>query len=139
MASELMNSISVSASGMRVQGTRIRVISENVANADTLSSTPGGDPYARQQISFTNELDKGLGVKLVQVDAIEKDMSKPFATEYRPDHPGADENGYVKMPNVNRLIEVTDMREAQRTYEANVGMVEQARTMINRTIDLLKN
>lgn len=138
MSSELLNALSISASGMKVQGTRIRVISENVANSDTTGSAPGADPYRRQKISFENALNRELGVKLVNVDKIEKDMEKPFPLEYKPDHPAADENGYVKMPNVNRLVEMTDMREAQRTYEANLGMIEQSRNMIMRTIDLLR-
>lgn len=137
MSSEILNAMKISSTGMRVQGTRIRVITENVANADTTSEVPGGDPYRRQTISFKNVLDKKLGVNLVEVDDIGIDRTKPFLTEFRPDHPAADETGYVKMPNVNMLIELTDAREAQRSYEANLGLIEQARSMINQTIELL--
>ncbi len=138
MSSELLNAMQISAMGMRAQGERIRVITENVANADTAAGTPDEDPYARQIITFKNELDRNLGVKLVEVDDISQDNKTPFPTKFMPDHPGADENGYVKMPNVNTLIEVMDIREAQRSYEANLGMIEQARSMILRTIDLLR-
>lgn len=138
MGSELLNSMSISASGMRVQGTRLRVISENIANSDTTGSAPGSDPYSRQQITFKNQLDRSLGVKRVGVEKISVDKDKPFPLEYNPDHPAANEEGYVKMPNVNRLVEMMDMKEAQRSYEANLGMIEQARGMVMRTIDLLR-
>lgn len=138
MSSEILNAMKISAMGMRAQGTRIRVITENVANAQTTGNTPGADPFARQQITFKNELDRELGVRLVEVDDIDDDTSAPFPLEYNPDHPAADEEGYVKMPNINALIEIMDVREAQRSYEANLGMIEQARSMVLRTIDLLR-
>lgn len=137
--SDIMNAMQISAMGMKAQGARIRVISENVANAQTTGNSPGADPYTRQQISFENVLDKELGVKLVEVKDISEDRSKPYPLEYMPDHPAANEEGYVKMPNVKSMIEVMDVREAQRSYEANLGMIEQSRTMLLRTIDLLKN
>ncbi len=137
--SNLWNSMTVSAMGMRAQGARIRVISENIANADTAANKPGGTPYQRKMISFKNELDRQLGMDVVKVDQIKPDTSKEFTTKYMPDHPGANEKGYVKMPNVNMLVEIMDMREAQRTYEANLGMIEQSRSMISRTIDLLRS
>ena len=136
--SQILDAMQVSAMGMRAQGTRIRVISENVANANTMATTPGGDPYTRQIISFKNEMDKQLGHNIVKVDKIGQDKSSDFKMKYMPDHPGADEAGYVKTPNVNSMIEVMDMREAQRSYEANLGLIEQSRTMIMRTIDLLR-
>lgn len=138
MASEILDAMKISAQGMRVQGTRIRVITENVANADTTGDTPGADPYRRQNITFKNTLDRELGIKTVKVDKIGLDREAPFRLKYIPDHPAADANGYVKMPNVNTLIEMMDIREAQRSYEANLGMIEQARTMALRTIDLLR-
>lgn len=138
MAYDLMDSIAISAMGMRAQGTRIRVVTENVANAGTTGTAPGADPYQRQTISFANEMDKNLGVKTVRVNEIGVDDSTEFPMEYKPDHPAADENGYVKLPNVNVMVEMMDIREAQRSYEANLGMIEQARSMINRTIDLLR-
>lgn len=139
MSSELLNAMAISASGMKVQGTRLRMLSENIANADTTGNTPGADPYRRQQITFKNRLDRDLGVDKVMVDSIEQDKKTPFQLKYMPDHPAADENGYVKMPNVNTLIEMMDVREAQRSYEANLGMIEQSRTMVMRTIDMLRN
>lgn len=138
MSEQLFGAMSISAHGMKAQSARIRVISENVANADTAAGAPGEDPYVRQSISFKNELDRQSGFRMVDVDKIEKDRSKPFPTRYMPDHPGANEQGYVKMPNVDSLIEMMDMREAQRSYEANLGMIEQSRSMITQTIDLLR-
>jgi flagellar basal-body rod protein FlgC len=123
---------------MRTQGARIRVITENVANASTTGDTPGADPYRRQTITFKNEMDKELGVRTVRVDEIGEDMKSNFKLKYIPDHPAANEEGYVKMPNVNTMVEMMDIREAQRSYEANLGMIEQARSMMQRTIDLLR-
>lgn len=138
MSWELLNAMNVSANGMRAHGHRIRVITENVANAQTTGDTPGADPYRRQQITFENELDRQSGVRLVHVDKVIEDEKTPFNLEYNPDHPAADAEGYVKMPNINTLLELSDMKEAQRTYEANLGMIEQSRTMVMRTIDLLR-
>lgn len=139
MSNDILNSMKISAMGMKVQGTRLRVITENVANADTTGMAPGSDPYRRQTITFKNELDRKMGMNLVSVDKIGTDHQTPFPIKYMPDHPAADEHGMVKMPNVNSLIEVMDVREAQRSYEANLGMIEQARTMAMRTIDLLRS
>ncbi|MGB0720178.1 MAG: flagellar basal body rod protein FlgC [Bdellovibrionales bacterium] len=139
MQSEILNAMSISASGMRTQGTRIRVIAENIANADTTGDTPGADPYRRQTITFKNELDRELGIKKVMVDDISVDRESPFKLEYQPDHPAADESGYVKMPNVNQMVEMMDIREAQRSYEANLGIIEQSRNIAMRTVDLLRS
>lgn len=138
MSSDILNSMKISAQGMRAQGTRIRVVSENIANADTTGQTPGSDPYRRQIITFKNALDKQLGFDTVRVNDIEVDKKAPFPSKFIPDHPAADANGYVKMPNVNMLVEIMDVREAQRSYEANLGLIEQARSMVMRTIDLLR-
>ena len=138
MGSELLNAMQISASAMRAQGARIRVISENVANASTTAETPGADPYRRQTITFKNVMDKELGIRKVEVSDIGEDRQAPFPLKYLPDHPAADANGYVKMPNVKTLIEMMDIREAQRSYEANLGMIEQSRAMVQRTIDLLR-
>lgn len=138
MSNDVLNAMTISAHGMKAQGARIRVITENVANSDTTGLTPGADPYRRQTISFKNEMDRKQGIKLVEVEDISVDREAAFALKYIPDHPAADDQGYVKMPNVNTLIEMMDIREAQRSYEANLGMIEQARTMITRTIDLLR-
>ncbi len=138
MSDDIFSAMQISASGMRAQGARIRVITENVANSDTTGLKPGEDPYRRQTISFKNEMDKEAGVRLVQVDDIGKDRNTQFSLKYQPDHPAANAEGYVKMPNVNALIELADMREAQRSYEANLGMIEQARSLLSRTIDMLR-
>lgn len=134
----LFSSLTVSASGMQAYGERIRVISENVANVGTAANTPDGQPYARKLITFSNELDRQLGQRVVKVEDITDDRNTPFPEKYLPDHPGADERGYVRMPNVNLLVELSDMREAQRSYEANLGMLDQTRGMYSRTIDLLR-
>ena len=139
MPSPILDAMSISASGMRVQGTRLRVISENIANAGTTGDTPGADPYQRQIISFKNELDREMGIRKVEVDDIGVDTESDFLLKYEPDHPAANEEGYVKYPNVKTMIEVMDSREAQRSYEANLGMIEQARSMALRTIDMLRN
>ncbi|PCI56070.1 MAG: flagellar basal body rod protein FlgC [Alphaproteobacteria bacterium] len=139
MSGDIANALMASANGMRVQGARIRVISENIANADTTGLTPGSDPYERQTISFKNHLDREMGVSLVEVNKISVDSNTPFTLQYNPDHPAANTDGYVKMPNVNTMLEMMDAKEAQRSYEANLGMIEQSRAMISRTIDLLRN
>ncbi len=136
--SGLWDSMTISAMGMKAQGERIKVISENIANSDTAATSPNSDPYRRQVVTFKNVLDREIDAQMVSVDKVMPDMEKAFKTKFMPDHPGADENGYVKMPNVNTLIEVMDMREAQRTYEANLGMIEQSRSMLMRTVDLLR-
>lgn len=135
---ELKNAMKISASGMRAQGERLKTISENLANADSMAKTPGGDPYRRKVISFKSELDRATGVNMVRAQKPTKDRSD-FELKYDPGHPAANADGYVKMPNVKTVIEMADMREAQRTYEANLNAVDTAKQMINRTIDLLRN
>ena len=135
---DVWSNMTISAAGMRAQGERVRVIAENIANADTTATTKGGDPYKRQIISFKNEMDRQQGMRLVKVDKISVDTNRPFDRKYMPDHPGADDAGYVKTPNVSTFIEMMDMREAQRTYEANLGMIEQSRDMMQKTINLLQ-
>ena len=135
---ELKNAMKISASGMRAQGERLKTISENLANADSMAKTPGGDPYRRKVISFKSELDRASGVNLVKAQKPTQDRSD-FELKYDPGHPAANSDGYVKMPNVKTVIEMADMREAQRTYEANLNAVDTAKQMINRTIDLLRN
>lgn len=138
MSESTFVAMTTSAYGMRAQGERTRIISENLANASTASKVPGGDPYARKEILFKNVLDRETGVHLVKVDEIRRDPNAEFNLKYMPDHPGANEAGYVKMPNVNTLIEMNDMREAQRSYEANLSMMENSRSMATRTIDILR-
>ena len=127
----------IGASGMNAQATRLRVISENVANAQSTGSSPGADPYRRKTITFQQHVDRATGTTIVQVKKIGRDMSA-FPTEYNPSHPAASAEGYVKTPNINSVIEMADMRETSRSYEANVNMVEQAKAMMSRTIELLK-
>ena len=134
---ELIKSIKISTTGMRVQGTRLRVISENIANADSLPSGQGDEPYRRKQVLFKNTLDRALDAKKVQIDKIEVDK-KEFDKKYDPQHPAADENGYVAVPNVNPLVEMMDMREAQRSYEANLSIIQVSNSMLTRTIDMLR-
>jgi flagellar basal-body rod protein FlgC len=134
---DLMESLMISAAGMRVQGERLRVISENIANVDSVSEVPGGDPYRRKTITFQNALDREMGANLVKVKKVGLDPSE-FTRKYDPSNPAADKSGYVKLPNVNALIEMNDMREAQRSYEANLKVIEVSRGMLQRTIDLLR-
>ncbi len=136
--SDLNNAMMISAKGMKAQGTRMRIISENVANSGTISNVPGEDPYQRQVVTFKTQLDKATGADVVQVDKVIKDETE-FPVKYMPGHPGADENGYVRTPNVNVLLETVDMQEAQRSYEANLNMVEMSRSMVLRTIDMLRD
>jgi flagellar basal-body rod protein FlgC len=135
---DMLKSMSVAASGLQAQGTRLRVISENLANAASTAEVPGGDPYRRKVVTFADELDRATGVSEVKVKRVGTDPA-PFREIYEPSHPAADANGHVKLPNVNTLIELADMREAQRSYEANLQMIDQARTMLLRTIDLLRS
>lgn len=127
----------IAASGLAAQAERLRVVSENLANAQSTGSTPGSDPYQRKTISFAAELDRASGGSRVTVTKIDRDPSA-YPIEYAPGHQAADENGYVKMPNVNVLIEMADMSEANRSYEANLQVVKQAREMIAMTIDLMR-
>jgi flagellar basal-body rod protein FlgC len=133
----LVASLQISASGMDAQSVRLKVVSENLANARSTGDTPGADPYRRKLVSFTQQLDKASGITKVAVQK-EFDDKSDFQLEYDPGSPAANENGYVKIPNVNMLIEMSDMREANRSYEANLQTVKQARDMITSTIDLLK-
>jgi flagellar basal-body rod protein FlgC len=134
---DLISAIDVAASGMRAQTARIKIISENMANVDSGPTRPGGEPYRRKTISFKNELDRGTNTNKVKVAAIGVDNS-PFRTRFDPGSPMADDKGYVQMPNVNSLIESADMREAQRSYEANLTAIETSRNMIRSTLDLLR-
>ena len=133
-----LRSISATAaSGMRAQSERLRVVSENVANSSTTSRVPGGDPYQRKMISFESSTDERTGAAIVRAGDIDRDLSE-FELRYDPSHPAADLNGYIKLPNVNPLIEMSNMREASRSYEANLSMVENARNMRSQLIDMLR-
>lgn len=134
---DLLKTFKISGAGMRAQGTRLRVISENVANADSLPRRPGETPYRRKTVTFKNELDRRMGLNTVRVDKIRTDKSE-FEKRFDPNHPAADADGYVQVPNVNTLIEMTDMREAQRSYEANLNVIKASKSMLTSTIDILR-
>ena len=134
---DFFKTLAIAASGLRVQSGRMRVISENIANADSTPSKAGEDPYRRKIPTFQVEFDRALGVNLVELGKPVTDQSA-FQLKYEPGHPAADANGNVKFPNVNALVEMTDMREAQRTYEANINVITATRRMIQRTLDILK-
>ena len=129
------STMAVAASALKAQQSRMRVIAENIANADSTSDAPGGQPYRRQVPVFTPyKTDAGQGVRVARVEPDRKD----FRSVYDPSHPSADDKGYVKLPNVDTLVEALDMKEAQRAYEANLNVIETARAMEQRTLDILK-
>jgi flagellar basal-body rod protein FlgC len=134
---DFYKTLSIAASGLRAQAGRMRIISENIANADSTASTPGGDPYRRKIPTFEAQVNRALGVEVVQLGKVQPDQSA-FTIKHEPGHPAADPTGNVKYPNVNSLVEMTDMREAQRSYQANINVVTATRRMIQRTIDILK-
>jgi flagellar basal-body rod protein FlgC len=136
-ANDFVRSMGIATSALRAQSGRMRVISENIANADSTASTAGGDPYRRKVPTFSSTLDRALDAKVVSLGKIRTDQSA-FNTKYEPGNPAADASGYVKHPNVNPMIEMTDMREAQRSYEANLNIISATRRMIQRTLDILK-
>jgi flagellar basal-body rod protein FlgC len=138
MIDPLQASIKIAGAGLDAQSTRLRIISENVANAQSTAATPGGDPYARKTVSFDNVMDRTAGLSLVRVKNIGLDDT-PFTVEQDPGNPAADEKGFVKMPNINVLVELADMREANRSYEANLQVAKQSSDLMNQTVNLLKD
>jgi flagellar basal-body rod protein FlgC len=134
---DFFKSMAVAASGLRAQSGRMRVIAENIANAESTAQRPGGDPYRRKIPTFRSEMDRALDAQTMTMGKVRQDSSE-FRTKYEPGHPAADANGYVKYPNVNSMVEMTDMREAQRSYEANLNVIGATRRMIQKTIDLLR-
>ena len=136
-SSDFARSMAIATSGLRAQAGRMRVISENIANADSTSPSAGGDPYRRKVPTFSSALDRTLDAKVVSLGKIRSDQTA-FRIKYEPGNPAADASGNVKYPNVNPLIEMTDMREAQRSYEANLNIISATRRMIQRTLDILK-
>ena len=134
---DFLRSISIAASGLRAQAGRMRIISENIANADSTAANATADPYRRKIPTFRSEMDRALGARVVDQGRVASDQT-PFRTKYQPGHPAADASGNVKYPNVNSLVEMTDMRDAQRSYEANVNIISATRRMIQRTIEILK-
>lgn len=133
---ELVKTLQISAAGMKAQATRLRVIGENIANASSTARDANGEPYRRKTVSFSNTLDRALGIHTVEVAGYGFDMSE-FTKRYDPSHPAAGADGFVLLPNVNRLIEMADMREAMRSYEANLSVVEASKSMLRKTIELL--
>ncbi|KIZ41667.1 MULTISPECIES: flagellar basal body rod protein FlgC [Rhodopseudomonas] len=136
-SSDFARSMGIATSGLRAQAGRMRVISENIANAESTALTVGGDPYRRKVPTFTSTLDRALDAKVVTLGRVVPDSSD-FRVKYEPSNPVADAAGNVKYPNVNPLVEMTDMREAQRSYEANLNIISATRRMIQRTLDILK-
>ncbi len=134
---DFTTSLVVAASGMRAQSDRMKIIAENIANANSTSPTPGGDPYRRQIATVKSEFDRAMNATMVTSGKPVSDMSD-FTTRYDPGNPNADAKGYVKLPNVNALVEIMDMREAQRSYEADLTVMDASKTMLSRTVDLLK-
>jgi flagellar basal-body rod protein FlgC len=134
---DFARSMGIATSGLRAQAGRMRVISENIANAESTASTPGGDPYRRKVPTFSSELDRTLDARTVALGRVRPDPSA-FRIKHDPGNPAADAAGNVKYPNVNSLIEMTDMRDAQRSYEANLNIIGATRRMIQRTLDILK-
>jgi flagellar basal-body rod protein FlgC len=137
MFDPLNASLKIAGSGIRAQSARLKIISENIANANSTGSTPGADPFARKTVTFENEMSRVEGTPLTRVKRIGVDPA-PFRLEHNPGHPAADERGNVKMPNVELLVETADMRDATRAYEANLQIVKQARELVSMTLDLLK-
>ncbi len=129
--------VMVAGSGMRAQGERLRVISENIANADSTANVAGGDPYRRKTITFRNEFDRALSADQVRVREIGEDAGD-FELRFDPAHPAANADGYYKLPNVNTLVETMDMREANRSYQANLQVIENAKNMFSQTLNLLR-
>jgi flagellar basal-body rod protein FlgC len=135
---DFIKSIAIATTGMRAQAGRMRILSENIANADSTAWTPGGDPYRRRIVTFRSELDRQLDAHVVALGKVATDSSD-FVVRHEPDNPMADAKGDVKYPNVNPLIEMTDFRDAQRSYEANINVISSTKRMLQRTLDILKS
>jgi flagellar basal-body rod protein FlgC len=135
---DFLKSIAIAASGLRAQAGRMRVISENIANADSTAPRPGAEPYRRKIPTFKIEMDRELGAQVVSLGPVRQDPSE-FRLKHEPGHPNADANGNVQYPNVNALVEMTDLKEAQRSYEANINLITASRRMIQRTIEILRS
>jgi flagellar basal-body rod protein FlgC len=134
---DLVNSMYIAASGMKAQSDRLRVVAENIANVDSTGRSPNQDPYRRKIVTFKNQLDREMDADLVKVGTYGVDET-PFPKKYDPSHPAADADGYVKEPNVNPMLEMVDMREARRAYEANINMVETSKGMLMQTVNMLR-
>src|ERR1700749_1244625 len=133
---DFSTSMAVAASGMRTQSDRMKIIAENIANANSTSATPGGDPYRRKIATQQMTFDRELGAATVTPGKPIEDQSE-FRTQYDPGNPQADKQGYVKLPNVDPLIEIMDMKESQRSYEADLTVMDATKQMMAKTVDLL--
>lgn len=134
---DLVSMSKIASAGMKAQASRLRVISENLANVDSVAKTPDEDPYRRKVVTFRSLVDQEVNAETVRINRVETDKSD-FGRRYEPGHPVADANGYVLLPNVNPLVEIMDMREAQRSYEANLNVVSTSKDMVKRTLELLR-
>jgi len=134
---DFLKTISIAASGLKAQSGRMRVIAENIANADSTGDRPGADPYRRKVATFARRFDRDLEASVVELGRVRPDQGA-FRTKFEPGHPAADQSGNVKLPNVNTLVETVDMREAQRSYEANLNLITATRRMISRTLEILR-
>ena len=134
---DFLKSLTIAASGLHAQLGRMRIITENIANADSTAQTAGGDPYRRRIVTFSSALDSAIGADLVKLGPVQTDKSD-FRIKHEPGNPAANANGDVKYPNVNTLVELTDLRDAQRSYESNLNVISATRRMLQRTIDILK-
>ena len=134
---DLIRSLKIAASGLGAQSHRMRILSENLANANSTGNTKGADPYRRKLPTFVQELDRNVGAMIVKSGRIQLDQSD-FGKRFEPGHPAADDKGFIRTPNVNSLVEMMDMREAQRSYEANLNVITSARQMLARTLDILR-
>lgn len=134
---DLMDTMNISGAGMKAQSERLKVVAQNIANADAVGSENGKQPYRRKIISFKNELDRNMNAELVKVDSVGTDKAD-FDKRYEPGHPMADAQGFVLYPNVNTVMEMMDMREARRGYEANLNVIESSKAMLSQTISLLR-
>jgi flagellar basal-body rod protein FlgC len=135
---DFIKSLQIAASGLHAQIGRMGIITENIANADSTATTPGGDPYRRKIVTFSSVLDNSLGAQVVKLGRVQPDNSD-FRIKHEPGNPAADANGDVKYPNVNSLVELTDLRDAQQSYQSNLNVITATRRMLQRTIDILKS
>jgi flagellar basal-body rod protein FlgC len=135
---DFIKTLTIAASGLHAQLGRMRIITENIANADSTATKPGGDPYRRKIVTFTSELDSALGAQVVKLGRVQSDKSD-FRIKHEPGNPAADVNGDVKYPNVNTLVELTDLRDAQQSYQSDLNVITATRRMLQRTIDILKS
>lgn len=134
---DLYKAMMISAAGMRAQGVRMRVIAENIANSNSVARSANEDPYRRKVVTFSDELNRELGIRTVKVDKVKFDRSD-FGLKYDPGHPGADANGYIKTPNVQSLVEMMDMQQAERSYRASLSVIDLSRSMMRQTVEILR-